>query len=115
MRYVLPLYFLGRWYWIKNSSENTIEVIEWWHFRRSEGQLGIIRTFKEEVLNQILSGLKSINEAFGTNYQLSKIYYVPSDYAEKGRYEAFLRQLMKRYHWANEFEGWVEGYVEKPN
>ena len=52
----------------KNSSENNIEVIEWDFPNIDESR---IRTSKEEVLEQVLSGLKSINESLETNYQLS--------------------------------------------
>ena len=32
---------------------------------------------KDEVLKQVLAGLKSVNQSLRTNYKLSQIYYVP--------------------------------------
>ena len=60
----------------RNGTENNIEVIEW-NFPNIGSSK--IRTSKTEVLNQVLSGLNSINQSLGTNYTLSKIYYVPSE------------------------------------
>ena len=58
----------------KNVTKNNIEVIEWNFPNISSSK---IRTSKTEVLNQVLSGLNSINQSLGTSYTLSKIYYVP--------------------------------------
>ena len=33
---------------------------------------------KDEVLKQVLAGLKSVNQSLGTNYKLFQIYYLPS-------------------------------------
>ena len=85
----------------KNSSEDTIEVIEWYF---SNSQSSQIRTSKEEVLKQVLSGLKSINDDFGTDYQLSKIYYVPSEDGSECIYQTLLRWLIKHYHRGDEFK-----------
>lgn len=54
----------------RNSTENNIEVIEW-NFPNIGSSK--IRTSKTEVLNQVLSGLNSINQCLGTSYTLSKI------------------------------------------
>lgn len=84
----------------KNSSEDTIQVIEW-DFPKIDNS--IIRTSNEEVLNQVLSGLNSFNEALGTDYQLSKIYYVSSEDGADRIYETFTRMLIRHYHDGNEF------------
>ena len=52
-------------------------------------KLSRIRTSKEEVLEQVLSGLQSLNQFFPTNYKLSKIYF-----------SAFIRH----YHNLNQFK-----------
>ena len=56
--------------------EDNIEVIEW-NFNNIDKSR--IRTSKEEVLEQVLSGLESVNQSLGTNYKLSKIYFSPFD------------------------------------
>jgi hypothetical protein len=56
--------------------EDDIEVIEW-NFNNIDKSR--IRTSKEEVLEQVLSGLESVNQSLGTNYKLSKIYFSPFD------------------------------------
>ena len=58
----------------KNSSEDNIEGVEWNFFNSDSSKIG---ASKEEILKQVFSGLKSINKDLKTNYQLSKIYYVP--------------------------------------
>jgi len=59
-----------------NSSEANLEVIEgnFPNVYRSTS-----RTSKEEVVEQVLSGLEWINKSLGTNYKLSKIYFSPFD------------------------------------
>lgn len=84
----------------KNSRENTIQVMQW-SFPKIDNS--IIRTSKEEVLKQVLSGLNSINQDLGTDYQLSKIYYVPSEDGADRIYETFTRMLIRHYHDGNEF------------
>ena len=84
----------------KNSDENTIEVIEW-SFPKIDSS--IIRTSKDEVLTQVLSGLNPLNEVLETNYQLSKIYYLPSEHGSNWIYQTLIRQLIKYYRSVNEF------------
>ena len=100
----------------KNSSETTIEVIEW-NYPKSDFTKSLekrmakwdksdkskIGTSKEEVLTQVLSGLNWVNQALGTNYQLSKIYYVPSENGSDRIYESLIRKLIRHYHSGNEF------------
>ena len=63
-----------------------------------------IQTSEDQVLNQVLSGLKEVNKSLGTNYQLSKIYFVPSDMASDSVYKLLIALLIRRYHNGNEFK-----------
>lgn len=58
------------------GEDNKMEIFEW-PIEESEK----IRTSKKEVLEQIISGLESVNQSLGINYKLSKIYFLPSDRA----------------------------------
>lgn len=60
----------------KNRSDNNIEVIEWNFLNIGNSK---IRTSKTEVLEQVFSGLESVNQSLGTNYKLSQIYFSPFD------------------------------------
>jgi len=59
---------------------------------------------KEEVLKQVLAGLKSVNQSLGTNYKLSKIYYVPSSDGPSSIYQSLIRTLIIHYHSGNDFK-----------
>ena len=83
----------------KDNIENNIEVIEW-RFRENEK----IRTSKSEVLNQVLSGLESINKSLGTNYKLSKIYFSPFDIPANQIYSGLVAVLIRHYHSGQEFK-----------
>ena len=48
-----------------------------------------IQTSKEEVLEQVLCGLESVNKSLDTSYKLSKIYFLPSDRASNSVYKSF--------------------------
>ena len=85
----------------KDSNENDIEIIEW-DFPNIDSSK--IRTSKTEVLNQVLSGLNSINRALGTSYTLSKIYYVPSEDGSYFVYQTLIRNLIKHYYEGKEFK-----------
>ena len=85
----------------KHSSENNIEVIEW-NFPNIDNSK--IRTSKKEVLEQVLSGLESINQYLGTSYTLSKIYYVPSENGSSLIYHTLIRRLIKHYYEGKEFK-----------
>jgi len=85
----------------KDSNENDIEIIEW-DFPNIDSSK--IRTSKTEVLNQILSGLNSINKALGTSYTLSKIYYVPSEDGSCFVYQTLIRKLIKHYYEGKKFK-----------
>ena len=85
----------------KNKSDNNIEVIEW-DFPNIDKRK--IRTLKEEVLEQVLSGLESVNQSLGTNYKLSKIYFSPFDRASNSVYTLLICKLIRHYHSGNEFK-----------
>lgn len=71
--------------------KNNPEVIEWTFPNLDNSK---IRTSNTEVLNQVLSGLNSINQDLGTNYKVSKIYYVPAEYGSGREYQFLIRKLI---------------------
>lgn len=81
--------------------EDDIEVIEW-NFNNIDKSR--IRTSKEEVLEQVLSGLESVNQSLGTNYKLSKIYFSPFDRSTNRIYSGLIAALIRHYHSGNEFK-----------
>ena len=81
--------------------EDDVEVIEW-NFNNSDRSR--IRTSKEEVLEQVFSGLGSVNKFLGTNYKLSKIYFSPFDSATNSVYNLLTCKLIRHYHSGNEFK-----------
>ena len=81
--------------------EDNIEVIEW-NFNNIDKSR--IRTSKEKVLEQVLSGLESVNQSLGTNYKLSKIYFSPFDISTNRIYSGLIAALIKHYHSGNEFK-----------
>ena len=81
--------------------EDDVEVIEW-NFKNIDRRK--IRTSKEEVLEQVLSGLESVNKSLGTNYKLSKIYFSPWDGASNSVYNLLICTLIRHYHSGNEFK-----------
>jgi hypothetical protein len=90
----------------KDNTEKNIEVIEW-NFPNIDSSK--IRTSKTELLNQVLSGLNSINQALGTSYTLSKIYYVPSEDGSSLIYQTLIRSLIIHYYEGKEFK---EVYID---
>ena len=81
--------------------EDDIEVIEW-NFNNIDKSR--IRTSKEEVLEQVLSGLESVNQSLGTNYKLSKIYFSPFDISTNRIYSGLIAALIRHYHSGTEFK-----------
>ena len=81
--------------------EDNIDVIEW-NFNNIDKSR--IRTSKEKVLEQVLSGLESVNQSLGTNYKLSKIYFSPFDISTNRIYSGLIAALIKHYHSGNEFK-----------
>ena len=63
-----------------------------------------IQPSKEEVLKQVLDGLKFVNQSLGTNYKLSQIYYVPSSDGPVTIYQSLIHRLIIHYHNGNEFK-----------
>jgi hypothetical protein len=59
---------------------------------------------KDEVLKEVLAGLKSVNQTLGTNYKLSNIYYVRSSDGPSSIYQSLIRRLIIHYHRGNEFK-----------
>ena len=85
----------------KNKSDNNIEVIEWDFPNIDKSR---IRTSKEEVLEQVLSGLESVNQSLGTNYKLSQIYFSPFDSGTNSVYNLLICKLIRHYHDGKEFK-----------
>ena len=85
----------------KNNSNNDIEVIEWDFPNIDKSR---IRTSKEEVLKQVLSGLESVNQSLGTNYKLSQIYFLPFDSGTNSVYNLLICKLIRHYHSGNKFK-----------
>ena len=83
------------------GNNNNIEVIEWKFPNTDNVSIG---TSKAQLLKQVVAGLDSINEILGTNYRLSKVYYVPSEYGAGSIYQTFTRELIKHYYERKEFE-----------
>jgi len=63
-----------------------------------------ILTTKKEIKQQVLNGLDSINKSLGTNYQLSHIYFVPSDSCRDQVYTLLTERLIRHYHEGKEFK-----------
>ena len=63
-----------------------------------------IITTKKEVKQQVLVGLDFINQSLGTNYQLSHIYFVPSDSCKHQVYKLLTERLIRHYHEGKEFK-----------
>jgi len=93
---------LGLSFTTEDNPINNIEVVEWWDI--TKGEDNTIRTSKEEVLKQVTEGLSWINEFFRTNYQLSKIYYLPSESCANDIYIALSRNLIRSYYKGLTFE-----------
>ena len=75
------------------GEDNKMEILEW---PIEEGEK--IRSSKKEVLEQIISGLESVNQSLGTNYKLSKIYFLPSDRASNSVYKLLICTIHFVYH-----------------
>ena len=84
-----------------DSIENQIEVNTW---ELPEAKNSPVRTSKEEVFEQVVSALNSVNQDLGTSYTLSKIYYVPSEDGSNFMYRTLLRRLIKHYHEGKKFQ-----------
>ncbi len=85
----------------ENNSDNNIEVIEWDFPKIAKSRIG---TSKEEVLEQVIAGLELVNQALGTNYKLSQIYFTPFDSGANSVYNLLICKLIRHYHSGNEFK-----------
>jgi hypothetical protein len=85
----------------KDKSDNNIEIIEWDFANIDKSR---IRTSNEEVLEQVVSGLESVNQSLGTNYKLSKIYFTPFDSRANSVYNLLICKLIRHYNSGNEFK-----------
>ena len=92
---------LGITFTDETNADDSLEVVEW-NFPNIDNSR--IQTSKEEVLEQVMVGLKSLNEFFGTDYQVSKIYYIPSEDESNLIYQTLFRMLLKHYHSGKEFK-----------
>lgn len=81
------------------SNSNRLEIVEWPVEKGDK-----IRSSKEEVLEQVLSGLESVNKSLNTSYKLSKIYFLPSDKASNSVYNLLICELIHHYHDGKEFK-----------
>ena len=81
------------------SNSNKIEILQW---PVEKGYK--IQTSKEEVLEQVLSRLESVNKSLDNSYKLSKIYFLPSDRASNSVYKLLICKLIRHYHDGKEFK-----------
>ena len=82
-------------------NKDYIEVVKW---NLNNIDKSRIRTSKEKVLEQVLSGLESVNQSIGTNYKLYKIYFSPFDISTNRIYSGLIAALIRHYHSRNEFK-----------
>lgn len=82
----------------KNNSSN-IKVIQW---NRKDDRK--IQTSEDQVLKQVLLGLKKVNQFLGTSYRLSKIYFLPSESVAGRVYKVLIVRLIRHFHSGNEFK-----------
>jgi RNA polymerase-interacting CarD/CdnL/TRCF family regulator len=80
------------------ENETNIQVVEW---NIKEGS--VRKASSEEVLAQVVDGLRAINEELGSNYKLSKIYYLPTDSAANSVYKFLIAEIVKRVNSKGEF------------
>ena len=80
--------------------ECDIEIIEW-EFPANAHEK--IRTSKEVVIKQVMTGLNSVNESLNTNYKLSRIYFSPFDSDSNSVYSLLICKLIRHYHDGKKF------------
>jgi hypothetical protein len=86
----------------EKNNKNNIDVIEW-NPRIRKGYIPNFQTSRDEVLEQVLCGLKIMNESLETNYKLSKIYFLSAEDGSNSIYEGLISRLILHYHKGNEF------------
>ena len=84
----------------KDIKECDIEIIEW-EFPANAHEK--IRTSKERVIKQVMTGLNSVNESLNTNYKLSRIYFSPFDSDSNSVYSLLICKLIRHYHDGKKF------------
>ena len=84
----------------ENNNDNNIEVIERNFPTINKSK---IKTSKEEILQQVITGLEVVNGALGTNYKVSKIYFTLYDSSTCSVYSSLISKLIRHYHAGNEF------------
>lgn len=84
----------------ENSEQTNLEVIELeiYNSKKKENPPS-----KKEVLEQVLVGLESVNQSLGTDYKLSKIYYVSCSDGPNAIYQSLIRTLIIHYHNGRKF------------
>ena len=92
---------LGIEFMTDDDFNNKIEVIECnlWNMGRSK-----IKGSKEEILKQVLEGLKRINQRLGTKYKFSRIYFSPFDLPYNKVYACLTIYLITHYHTGETFK-----------
>jgi len=80
------------------ESDVYTQVVEW---DTKEGS--VRKASSEEVLEQVLDGLREVNEGLGKNYKLSKIYFLPTDSASNSVYKFLIAEIVKRLDSKGEF------------
>ena len=83
------------------GEENTMEVIEWPKLKWQHGEIPVS---KELVLSAVKSCLPVLNEAYGTDYKISKIYFQPSDSPSESSYSLLTSQIIRRFIEGGEFK-----------
>lgn len=81
-----------------SEQETAVEVVEWDIKKGAK-----VKSSSAQVVDQVLSGLKLVNDDLGKRYHLSKIYFLPSDSASNSVYEFLIQELIKYFDSGNEF------------
>ena len=82
-----------------DNNSNDIQVILW---NRKDDRK--IQTSEDQVLEQVLLGLKEVNQSLDTSYRLSKIYFLPSESAAGRIYKVLIARLIRQYHSGKKFK-----------
>jgi hypothetical protein len=80
------------------ETNSNVQIIEW----KNKKKL-VHKTSPEEVLKQVEDGLRDINRELGTNYSVSKIYFLPSDSPSNSVYKYLITEIVKRVDNKEEF------------
>ncbi|MEW8229297.1 MAG: hypothetical protein AB2745_03160 [Candidatus Thiodiazotropha endolucinida] len=81
-----------------SDQEVNIEVVEWDVKRGAK-----VKSSSDQVLEQVVSGLREANQALGKNYFLSKIYFLPSDSSSNLVYAFLIQELVEQLDRGGEF------------